>query len=251
MNDWFEVHALLDDELPPQQRAQVQESIKASPECAAEWHAVRELKAVVNAKCVRPECEELWTRCCKRLNEIDNTKRVESFVGRYAWGICSVFMCFIVGAAMLNRTSGNSLRTGDVARVSSSLVPISAPRSQGTDDKRRWLQDFLDKTMPVQPERITIISGATGFLPDGRKISRADLQDNGGRLGLIVVDSADHLEDAEQVDGHSQYFGGRFNNVNCIAWTDHGHAYFLVGDRARGALCQVADSLYARYEPAR
>src|SRR5438045_8964116 len=115
--------------------------------------------------------------CCKRLDEIDRTKRVEGFVGRYAWAICSIFICLIFGAAWLNRMGGGGLNASDVAKAASTLAPISAPRSQNSDAKRQWLQQNLERAMPVQPDMISVVGGAAGYLEDGRKITRADRQD--------------------------------------------------------------------------
>jgi anti-sigma factor RsiW len=243
MNDWLDVHALLDDELPAEERAKIQERLKSCDKTQAEYYAVHELKAALATKCLEPECEEVWQKCTKRLDAIDRTKRVESFVSRYAWGICSLFFCFIIGAAVMNRLNGNSLKAGDVERVSASLTPLSAPRSQATDEKRRWLQENLDNSMVLQPGRITLIGGGAGFLTDGRKITRADLQDRDGRLRLYVIQSAGAIDGTEKVGDQSQYSAGRLNNLNCVAWTDHGCAYLLTADRPVDSLVQAADAL--------
>ena len=89
-----------------------------------------------------------------------------------------------------------AIETGlsDVAKAASTLAPISAPRSQNPNVKRQWLQENLDREMPVQPDMISVVGGAAGYLDDGRKISRADLQDREGVLRLYVVQAADHLE---------------------------------------------------------
>lgn len=246
MNDWLDVHALVDGELSEEDRPRVQERIKTSKQSMAEWHAVRQIKAVLVSKCAKPDCEEVWKACTKRLRQIDRTKRAEFFVGRYAWAICGLFFAVILGAATLNRLNGGGIGTGDVARVSASLVPISAPRSQAPDDQRKWLQDNLSKTMQLQPGRLSVVGGAMGHLPDGRRVARADLQDSEGPLNLFVIERADALDDVEQVDGHNTYAGGTFAHENCVSWSREGNEFLLVGDRPVDELCQIGDALNAR-----
>lgn len=242
-SDWLEVHALVDDELGREDRERVQERIRACAASHAEWQAVRILRAVVKEKCVQPDCEQSWRSCCKRLDEIDRTKRVESFVGRYAWGICGIFLCVILGASWLNHANGGGLNAGDVARAESSLAPLSVPRSQTTDSKWHWLQNELDRTMPVSSSSINLLGAARGYLQDGRKIVRADLEDRDGRMKLYIIESANRVDGGSQIDGHTQYNGARINDVNCITWTGQGAAYVLAGERPVDALCSVADQI--------
>lgn len=244
MNEWLEIHALADDELDSRDRKRVQERIKGCEKSQAELLAIRHLKSLVADKCTGPECEDSWKSCVKRLQEIDRTKQVESFVGRYAWGICAVFFCFILGGAYLNRLGG--LKAGDVAKVSASLAPLSLPRSQDSDVTTQWLQTNLDKTMRVPLDSVKLVGAATGYLPDGRRIARADLQDGQGALDLYVVQQTDRLDDVEQMDGHSQYSAGKFENKPCVAWSDHGREFILVGQRPLDALCETADALSLR-----
>jgi len=243
-SEWLDLHALVDDQLSPEQRARVQQGLKTSESAQIEFLAVRRIKTLVQEKCVQTHCEEVWRMCCKRLDEIDRTKRVEGFVGRYAWAICSIFICLIFGAAWLNRMGGGGLNASDVAKAASTLAPISAPRSQNPNVKRQWLQQNLDREMPVQPDMISVVGGAAGYLDDGRKICRADLQDREGVLRLDVIQAADHLDGGAQVDGHTHYSAARINDSNCITFSRNGNAYVLVGDRPVDALCQVADQLY-------
>jgi len=62
---------------------------------------------------------------------------------------------------------GAGLNASDVAKAASTLAPISAPRSQNSDAKRQWLQQNLDRAMPVQPDMISVVGGAAGYLDDG------------------------------------------------------------------------------------
>jgi len=241
--EWLELHALVDNQLSPEDRARVQESLKSSESAHAEFIAISHTKTLVQEKCGQTSCEEVWRACCKRLDEIDRTKRVEGFVGRYAWAVCSLFICLIIGAAWFNRASGAGLNAGDVAKAASALVPLSAPRSQTTDAKKEWLQKYFDSKWPSQPDMISLVGGATGYLEDGRKITRVDLQDRQGMLRLYMVQSVDRMDGGAPVSAGSQYSAARVNDSNCIAWTGNNRAFVLVGDRPVDQLCLVADQL--------
>lgn len=249
MNEWLDVHALLDDELAPNERARVQELVKTNKICEAEYHAVREIKAVVHEKCCQPECEEVWKICVKRLQDIDRTRTVESFVGRYAWGICGAFALVIVGAAAFNRMSGGGLNTGDVARVSASLMPISPPRSQTSEDVKQWLQDNLGKAMHVPSERIIVTGGALGHMADGKRIVEANLMDAQGPLHYYEVDGVGQVNGVQPVTGHDGYSSSTMDDHNCVTWIANGNAYVLSGDRSIDALCQAADSVAGATTP--
>lgn len=242
MNEWLDVHALIDDELSANERARVQELIKTDKVCAAEWTAVRQVKGALSEKCLEPDCDEIWQGCVKRLQEIDRTRRVESFVGRYAWGICGAFALVIVGAAGFNRLTGGGLNTGDVARVSASLIPISGPRSQATDDVKSWLERNLGQTMHIPSGRLQVTGGALGHMSDGHRIVEANLQDSQGPLRFYEVDGVDKVNGAQPIDGRDGYSSGTIEDRNCITWVSNGNAYVLSGDRSVDALCRAADS---------
>lgn len=248
MNEWLNVHALIDDELDGQTRKAVREHMQTCAVCQAEWEAVREVKTVVVTKCVQPDCAEVWAQCTKRLSEIDRTRKVESYVGRYAWAACAGLFVVVLGAAAMNRFNGNDLRTDDVARISSSLAPISAPRSQALDDKRHWLQNNLDQAMPMKSNTLNVIGGAMGYF-HGRKIARADLEDGQGLVDLFVVHTSNGVDGVEPLEAHGQFSGGRINDLNCITWTDHGNAYMLIGKRPIDGLVDVAATLYPKSQP--
>ncbi len=241
MNDWLEVHALIDDELSGEERARVQEKVKTCKNTEAEFRAVRELKTLLNERCVYPECDEVWTKCSKRLVEIDRTKNAETFVGKYAWGICGSFCLLILFAAGYTRMNGGNLRPGDLAGVDAGMVPLAQPRSQAPSDQLQWLQDNLSETMHPKLGRVNVLRGATGHLPDGRRVTEAILQDTSGELNLFVIERANKLDDVEHVD--ARYSGGTIGSKNCITWTDGGNVYVLAGDRSVSDLCQRADSL--------
>jgi len=244
MNDWLEVHALLDDELSSEERTRIQEKVKTCKTTQAEWRAVRQIKTVLSEKCVHPDCDDVWEACTKRIDQIERTKRAEAFVGKYAWGLCGSFCVLILIAAGYTRMNGGNLRPGDLADVGASMVSISAPTSQTPSVQRQWLQNNLSQTMHPTEQRLNVVRGAIGHLDDGRRVTEAILQDDAGQLTLFVVERANKVDDVEHVD--SRYSGGMIGSKNCITWTDGGNAYLLAGERSLTDLCQRADSLLAR-----
>jgi hypothetical protein len=242
MNDWLEVHALLDEELSPEERTRVQDKVKTCKTSEAEWRAVRELKTIISEKCAHPaDCDEVWLACTKRIKQLDRTKTAESFVGKYAWGLCGSFCVMILLAAGYSRMNGGNLRPSDLQSVDAGLIPIPSPRSQATSDLRTWLQDNLSQTMHPAQDQVTVERGAFGHLPDGRRVTEASLHDSTGALTLFVVEQANKVDDVEHVD--TRYSGGTIGSKNCITWTDGGNAYLLAGERSLNELCQRADSI--------
>src|SRR5579862_5015513 len=207
MNDWLEVHALLDDELSAEERARVQERVKTCKKSEAEWRAVRELKQIVSEKCAQPaDCDEVWLACTKRIRQIENTKSVVSFVGKHAWAFCGSFCLVILFAAGYSRMNGGNLRPSDLQSVDAGLVAIPSPRSQTPNDLRQWLEENLSQTMHPAQDKVGVLRGAFGHLPDGRRVTEATLEDSLGQLTLFVVEQANKVDDVEHVD--TRYSGG-------------------------------------------
>lgn len=244
MSDWLDIHAYADGQLDGDEKRSVEERLKTCEKSQAELRAVQGLKAVVQEKCPSMHCQETWERSRKRLDEIDRTKRAEFFVGKYAWGICAIFFVVIFSAAMFNRTMGGGLRTGDV--LASSLSSVGSPRSQAPSEQQKWLQGFLPEQRLSMPENnIRVLGGAVGQM-DGKKIVRLNLEDGKGELALFIVSQVNHVDDMQQLQGHSMYSAGRVNNRNCLTWNDGGWAYLMIGERSIDELVHAADAMYSR-----
>jgi hypothetical protein len=236
MSDWTSISAYADGELGEAERQEVEERLQSCEQSQRELLAVLTLKETVQTKCVAMECSETWAKCQGRIRELEKTRRVENFVGRYAWGLCSVFLVLILGAAMLTRTNGTGLRTGDL--MSSMLSPIPGPTSQAPEELRRWLGSVLEAPV-VQPDTVAVTGAATGFV-EGRRAVRLHLADQRGEMVMFVISEVDRIDDVERLDSKRPYYVRRLNNVNCVAWTFEGNAFIMMGDRPFEELCQIA-----------
>src|SRR5688572_11364387 len=103
MSDWLEIHALADEQLSAEEKAQAQERLANSEKSQRELRAIQAIKEAAASRRDTVTCEQTWKRCQRRLDEMDKVHRIEGFVGKYAWALCSVLFIGIVGAGMLNR----------------------------------------------------------------------------------------------------------------------------------------------------
>ena len=136
MKDILQLHALADNQLDPNEAAQVQAALQKDPELMAEYHAVLSIKDCLQSKVSSVTCDETWRTCVGRLNEIDRTRRVEGFVGRYAWALCGVFFLFIVYGGISNRgkVGTASMETADLAHMMTNFG-ASAPTERSQMDR--------------------------------------------------------------------------------------------------------------------
>jgi anti-sigma factor RsiW len=111
----LDLHALADGELDKGEAKLLREALRDDPQAQAEYEVILNFKEMVVQQSVRHEAEDCWKACQVRMNEIDRSRRVESFVGRYAWAMCAVFFVLILGSRfMVNDVRGASARTADL-----------------------------------------------------------------------------------------------------------------------------------------
>lgn len=246
MSDWLEIHALADEQLDATEKKRVEDRLAGSEECQKELHAIRSVKTALSSRRDTIDCRATWTRCVKRLDEMDKAHRIESFVGRYSWALCSLFLVFILGAAMFNRFAGGPrVNTSQVPEMAASMAPyLFAPRSQSRSD----VVEFQNKAVGRAPVRllpaeampsVQIIRGASVFI-DGRHHVRIDLLDSGRPVTLVAMQGA-KVEGFEPVPGRDGLSQGSVNGRNCVAWTDGDYTVLLIGDEGIPELCRLAD----------
>lgn len=232
MKDYSLIHAYIDGQLSPDERAKVESWIKEDPRAQAEMECIHSLKGALKRHCEPMACEEVWAKCQGRLGELNRKSSIESFVGRWAWGLCSIFIVAIMSAAFMNR--GNpQIRSTDV--MSASLAPLSAPQSQATVDQRRWLRDLA---IPLEPEAVKVDGAYEGEM-DGQRIIRLDIRDSEGPLQLFVASCREFTDGTDT----QQYGVVRVSDVNGLTWSQSGMSYLLVGPRSSQALQAVADGI--------
>ena len=246
MSDWLEIHALADEQLSAEDKARVQARVAECDESSRELRAIQGVKTALKGREGAINCEATWGRCRKRLDEVDKTHRIESFVGKYAWGLCSLFLLFIVGAAFLNRTGARGeLGTSDVPRMAADMAPfLSSPRSQNLSDVVRFTKEQADQApVRIRPvvRQVAIVRSGRAVI-GGRNVLRMDMFDEQGPLNLYAVQGGD-VSGVEPVPGRQEYSAGVINNSKCITWLDGNYTVMLVADRSVNDLVAFADAV--------
>lgn len=243
MSDWLQIHGLVDGELCPEEKAIAEERLKTCVKSQAEYEAVQALKETLRSKCSVEDESEVWSKCKARLDEIDRVKRVEGFVGRYAWVLCCLFFFTILVGSSVSRTKGPRIYSGDVVRASSGFTPLPQPSSQAANEQQRWVRGIFDGVEPVKTRDLTLVGGAKGFL-NGLPVTRLDLADNKGALALFVILGDKSLEEAGVSESH--YVGISVPPSRGIAWSEHGRTFLLISERDTNSLIKSADAIRGR-----
>jgi len=235
MNDRMDMHALADGQLEGEAKAQAEARRGQDSSLQAEFESISIVKETLQTKAEPITCAKTWEKCRGRLEELDKRKRVEGFVGRHAWSLCSVFLVAILGAAMLNR-SGDGLRTGDAARMLSGLAPVSRAGSPAPVDMKDWVR----KTSEVKD--IRLIGTAHGSY-QGHPVSLFQLQDSEGDLAVLSIRGVSEVQGVEPMLENRNFSVGKLNNTNCVTWREGSNTLFLVADRPYENLARVAETL--------
>lgn len=226
MIDRSKLHSLADNELPEAEKAELLRALKSLPEFDAEYQSILGVKAALKSKLEYPDTNSLWTECRSRLDEIDKVKRVESFVGRYAWGICGVFMVAILVGGVFNRSIGKRVLPDDVAGYVAGLSPISIPRGQSQAELEPALKQVVGAALAGRPAKMAISGIGQSNIP-GTRTSYVQLSDEFGTVAVVAlhdIEKVDGLWDYEpdseckcsKVDGVNAMFWKRSDNVICM-----------------------------------
>src|SRR5688572_10010513 len=103
MSDWLEIHGFADEQMSDAEKASARQRVASDPACARELQAIQAVKDVLQTRRDAITSDETWANCQRRLDELDKAHRIEGFVGRYAWGLCGLFLALIIGVGVLNR----------------------------------------------------------------------------------------------------------------------------------------------------
>jgi anti-sigma factor RsiW len=245
MSEWLDIHAYADGELDEGQRAEVQDRICSCERSQSEYRAVVEVKQVLGERAGALQCEETWARCCRRLDELDKAKKIEGFVGRYAWGLCSVFLVMILAAGLFNRSSTEGfIRTGDVPQMASSLLPaVPVNGSARPEEVQQILSGHVNQAPTVTfPHSMRIGSIAAG-VQQSRQIMRFTMEDARGPLTLFIVSGTLQPVDVEQMADGGRFYAGQIDRMNCVAWSESGYVLFLASDRSHDQIRQEAEHI--------
>lgn len=247
MTDNLELHALADGELSPEDAARVEARIANCAESMAEYKAILAMRDAGAKLKETVTCDATWSSCRSRLDAIDKARKVEGFVGRYAWGLAATFLFLILGAGQLNHSGDNPLRTSDVARVLSGLGPtLDSPRAAPPQQMGKWLKDVVGyRPSTIQFERMKV-SAAIECDINGRRGALMRLHDETGVLELIVIPGTDRIEDAPEGAAGEDVSPGYIGRMPCVSWFDQGFAFFLVAPRPHDALRATVENIRVR-----
>lgn len=232
------LHAYVDGELTADERAQVEAAVRTQPSLALQIDAIRRQKELLG-RLPEVDCADSWAACRARFTEIDKTKRIEGFVGRYAWAMCAFVLCTIFVGAMLRRANPNAVRTGQVAAAVSGLsFPFPS-----ADSKRALANSQVPEERNVATLGQIAIVGMAELESDGKLMRCVKLRDAVGTFDFVIVYGAAKIE-AENT-AEDGYLRGQANSQNCIAWWREGAAFFLMApNRTHEELIAIAGMIH-------
>lgn len=235
MIDAEKLNALVDNELTPTERAEVEALLAESPEARTEAGSIRQLKSALSDH-IRPvECNDEWKRCVGRLNEIDKAKKTRAFVDRYAWLMCTGLFAFIIVTGLMNRShSGLHAGTSDLARAS---MTNSLDVSRVTN----WVKRQFGRAPSIPEEKLHVVAASTGSLSN-HPIARFELKDASGFLNLMIIPGPMVVEGVTPMED-GRHFAGKVGEANCVTWSDNGLVMVLSGERDAEELRQISDTI--------
>lgn len=241
MSDLLDVHALADGECRGDDLDRATR-LAQTAEGRRELEAVRALRVCLRTKLEAPAGDEAWSQCVARLDAMDKTRRIESFVGRYAWGLSGLLLAALVGTAMLQRTFGApDVRARDVAMLASGMFPSGESRLLDASRYRQWFQDAFG-AQPAESEAWRV-AGGVAMTFHGRRMARVNLTDGRGDVSLVMVEDPSASHRATPFSDHVYFCAQTMREMNCVTWEENGFSLMVVGDRSSDELRAVAGEL--------
>lgn len=236
-----QLHALADGELAPTEAQALRNALRGDPRAAAEVDAVLNLKDLLARNAVAHVNPEAWKACVTRLDAVDKTRRVEGFVGRYAWALCGALFLFILsGRVAMRNVQGDAAVTHDVMSVfGSSSRPVSEGFRRATEADRALLSEVgrnLDR------KEIQVFAPLYGRVHDLPAV-QIPMRDRGGDLVLTHVAGDLDLQDTAPLPANPALSTGLVDGQNCVVWKSHGETWLLNpvnGPRSLNSLSEVA-----------
>lgn len=243
MIDVTDLHALADNELTPQRREEVLAQLAADPRAEAEYQSILAMKSLLQTKTEQPDVHDVWHQCRGRLDELDKTRRVEHFVGKYAWGLCGAFFLAIMVGGVFNRATPRSVNPNDVSGYVSSLAPVSVPRTQNQAELNGSLRDVLGQAFKGRPSRMVVTAVGQEGTP-GARTSYVQLSDEFGSVGVVALHDVSKVDGLWVYDADPKYRYTKVNNLPALFWTrEDGVICMVVGQRSYEELHTLVQSM--------
>lgn len=241
MTDPTQLHAYADGESTPAEANALRELLRSDPDAAAEVDAILNLKEFLGKNAPIHREDEAWKGCLRRLDAIDKTRRVEGFVGRYAWALCGVLFLFIVsGRSAMRNVQGDTARTADLARIFGSSRPVS----RVTQEQSKLYEELLKQVGPnLDPTSIEAGRPTYGLVRDMAAV-RVPLRDRQGDLAITRIEGVLNLQDTTPSTSNPAFSIGVANGENCLVWHSGGYTYLLSGSRSLTSLNEIAARIF-------
>lgn len=227
MIDRMELHALADNELSADRCQELAALVDQDPQIKRELEAIRATKRCLKSTASDVEPGELWSRCQSRLDELDKARRIEGFVGKYAWGICGVFFVAIAMGGFFNRFQMKSVNSNQVAGYVATMSPIPVSESEKPSQFGEMFRRVLGGAPAERPARV-VVTGIGGCDIPGKRSNYVRLDDGYGPVMVVALHDVQHVsglyefeQDARfkygDIDGTSALFWNRPDGVICMA----------------------------------
>lgn len=242
MTDRELLHAFADGELTPEETARVGSGLTEEEERFV--RSVRDYRKEIVIRVDEPDVSS-WLAARERVREIDSARRVETFVGRYAWGLVGALGLSLVFVGVRNRAiDPGRIESADLARMAASLGSSRPRPTVGAEAEKAWMDELLGRAaVSIDPQRLAIRSSAEGLL-DGQRVTRLVLADAVGDLSLLVVHGPATFDGMADLGGG--FGAGRIGATNCVTWSDGASAMVLCADRPVADLRAVAQRILRR-----
>jgi len=232
MSDMNAIHGLVDGYLEGEELAAAQAQVSSCPVSKAEYETAIELKRTLQKHCQGIPDAEAWKACKGRIAELEKTKTVEGYVGRFSWAVCGVLAVSIFSAHMYNRMNGSyKLKSGELS------AGILAPVNSSEQSMRESLSRLV-----ANPEGLQVTSMSRGLV-DGKAAIRWYVTD---KRGPMVLDAREGVEVIEGRDNGAGLYLGNVNGLNTASWKCEKYGFTLVADRSETELVALAKRICGR-----
>jgi anti-sigma factor RsiW len=237
---------MADGELSAEKASELRQRLSEDAESQAAFEGIVALKQCLASRSLRHECRAEWQGCVQRIRELENSRKVEKAVGKYAWALCGLFFLVILGAGITQRGTSR-VGSEEVVQAATTLMPTRTPPTKDAQALDAYVDALLgEASRSLAPDRLQLLAGAVGEI-NGHRAARLTLRDGSGDMALIVI--ADDLS----FDGMSTMAGspmniryGNADGLSMVAWhVDDGSA-ILLGDRSHAELADLAQRISIR-----
>ncbi len=246
MKDELELmHALADGELSGAEEREARRLLESSPAARAEYEWAKACRSAVQSKCARHDSAECWEKAKKQIAEIERSRSIESFVGRYSWALCGFLLCTILAAGIAQHFGGRP-QISDTSMAGLFNPENFAPlgRDVARAEVPMLIQDTLgraNESLVSVPEIFSVVSADRAVL-EGRRALHLLIEDSAGQFSAFLVPGVAGVQGFDQAFAADYQVGVLFNQP-CVAWSDGDSLVMITAARSAGELINTADLL--------